>query len=127
MDVELKTNNMVFKMKGNPMKRNFGISPAKVKGLAAKAVKGVKKKVAKKIQKKKNEKSQREIDRDTKIQAGNDAYDKVKYSRKHGSKLKDKTGWTKIPGTNTWTNDAYEAKKENRKATEAGFKAASGN
>ena len=32
MDVELKTNNMAytpFKMKGSPMKRNFGISPMK--------------------------------------------------------------------------------------------------
>ena len=37
MDVELKTNNMAytpFKMKGNPMQRNFGISPMNKKTLS---------------------------------------------------------------------------------------------
>ena len=109
MDVELKTNNMTytpFKMKGNPMKRNFGISPMKQDT-------------------KKKSKGLNEIDKQKGIDAANDASDKVKFGPRHGSKLKDKTGWTKTPGTNTWKNDAYEAKIEKRKASEKASKARS--
>jgi|21_taG_2_1085346.scaffolds.fasta_scaffold110293_2 hypothetical protein len=110
-----------FKMKGFPTIQ--GTSPAKqVSKLAAKVVRRAKNIIDKD---KKSEKSKglNEIDTYKGQEAASDAYDKVKYSARHGSKLKDKKGWTQTPGTNTWTNDAYEAKKENRKASEAASKA----
>jgi len=50
------------------------------------------------------------------------ASDKVLYGKRHGSKLKDKTGWTKTPGTNTWSNDEYENIKLEKKAMKARYK-----
>ena len=50
------------------------------------------------------------------------ASDKVLYGKRHGSKLKDKTGWTKTPGTNTWSNDAYENIQREKKAMKARYK-----
>ena len=50
MDVGLKTNNMAytpFKMKGNPMKRNFGLSPMNKKGPIGDWIKKTKSKIGK--------------------------------------------------------------------------------
>tara|TARA_R110002020_G_scaffold48928_2_gene139720 strand:+ start:157 stop:498 length:342 start_codon:yes stop_codon:yes gene_type:complete len=47
---------------------------------------------------------------------------KILYGPRHGTKLKDKKGWTKTKGTNTWTNDAYEEIQREKKALKARYK-----